>query len=160
MRWILISFLVIVLASCKFRFNKNEERIRALNSMQQTDVDFSNACKEKGVRKAFLEYLEDDGVLLRPNNYPILGADAIEFLTSVNDSAYTMTWRPSGADVSVSGDMGYTYGLYSLKMADTTMRGTYVTIWHKNKDGKWKVVLDSGNDGVGEGKEPKNEEEQ
>ena len=99
MRWIVISLLVIVSASCKFRFKKNEERIRALNSMQQTDVDFSNTCKEKGVRKAFLEYLEDDGVLLRPGNYPIVGADAIEFLTSVNDSAYTMTWRPSGADV-------------------------------------------------------------
>jgi ketosteroid isomerase-like protein len=159
MRFVLLA-MVIFLASCNLKFKKNEERIRALNSMQQADVDFSNASKEKGMRKAFLEYLEDDGVLLRPNHYPIVGADAIEFISSVNDSSFSLTWRPSRADVAQSGDLGYTYGMYTLKSADTTIRGTYVSIWHKNKEGKWKFVLDSGNEGVGVGEEPENVEEQ
>lgn len=155
-----VLLTMLFFTSCQLRFKKNEDRIRALNSMQQTDVDFSNTSREKGMRKAFLEYLEDDGVLLRPNHYPILGADAVEFISSVNDSSFTLTWRPSGADVSISGDLGYTYGLYTLKSADTSFRGTYVTIWHKNKDGKWKFVLDTGNEGVGEGEPPRSDEEQ
>jgi len=159
MRFLILATIVLA-ASCNLKFKKNEERIRALNSMQQADVDFSNVSKEKGMRKAFLEYLEDDGVLLRPNHYPILGADAIEFISSVNDSSFSLTWRPSGADVAQSGDMGYTYGVYTLKSADTTLHGTYVTVWHKNKEGKWKFVLDTGNEGVGEGEESKTEEEQ
>ena len=63
-----------------------------------------------------------------------------------------MTWIPKGADMSVAHDLGYTYGVYTVKTKDTTMQGTYLSIWRKQKDGKWKFVLDTGNQEVGEGK--------
>jgi ketosteroid isomerase-like protein len=48
------------------------------------------------------------------------------------------------------GDLGYTFGLYTFrsKKADgkmTTTYGKYTTIWKKQKDGTWKVLLDMGN---------------
>ena len=66
-----------------------------------------------------------------------------------------MQWKPKGGTIAQSGELGYTYGLYVLKPAgkDTTLYGTYVSIWKKQTDGSWKFVLDSGNEGIGEQEE-------
>lgn len=118
--------------------------------MQQTDLDFSRLSAEKGFRKAFLEYMEEDGILLRDNNLPIVGADAVQYISSINDSLIQLSWEPQGGDVAASGDLGYTYGLFSLKAnSDSVQQGTYVTIWRKQADGKWKFVLDAGTQGLG-----------
>ncbi|MFT3702521.1 MAG: nuclear transport factor 2 family protein [Agriterribacter sp.] len=144
------ALVMLLLTACKdYRFKKEEERIKALNEIQQTDVDFSNRSKEAGMKKAFLEYMRNDGVLLRPGRMPIIGASAVEFISNVNDTSFSLTWQPQGADVSQSADMGYTYGIYSMKMGDSLFKGTYVTIWQK-EDGKWKFSLDTGNEGTGE----------
>ena len=80
---------------------------------------------------------------------PIIGANAIDFLSQVNDSSYTLTWSPAGAGIATSEDLGYSYGIYKLELKDTVLRGTYVSIWKKQKDGTWKFILDSGNEGIG-----------
>jgi ketosteroid isomerase-like protein len=52
-----------------------------------------------------------------------------------------------GADISASGDLGYTYGTYEFRAKDGKLiveHGKYTSIW-KQRDGKWKVVLDMGN---------------
>jgi len=138
-----------VFASCKdYSFKKDKERIAALNEIQQADIDFSNRSKEKGMKKAFLEYMQSEGVLLRPGNMPIIGAKAVDFISNMNDSSVMLTWEPLGANVAKSADMGYTYGVYNLQVGDSTYKGTYVTIWQK-ENGEWKFSLDTGNEGVG-----------
>lgn len=143
---------LIILSSCDItpHFKKEEERIKALNNIQQTDVDFSNRSKEVGMRKAFLEYMDDEAVMLRPNRMPIIGAAAVDLISSINDSTIVLTWHPEGAQVSKSCDLGYTYGVYSMQIGDSTYKGTYVTIWQKEEDGSWKFLLDSGNEGIDE----------
>lgn len=121
------------------------------NEILKTDKDFSEASKKNGMKKAFIEYMDDDGILLRPNHKPIIGANAIEYLTEINDSTYTLIWEPSSAQVAASGDLGYSYGIYNLQLHDTTLQGTYVSIW-KQKNGKWKFVLDTGNEGIDKSK--------
>ena len=59
-----------------------------------------------------------------------------------------LTWKPDGGEIATSGDLGFTYGIYKLEMKDTVLKGTYVSIWKKQTDGKWKFVLDSGNEGI------------
>lgn len=118
------------------------------NEILKTDKEFSKLSGEQGMKKAFIEYMDDEGILLRPDHRPIIGANAIEYLTEQNDSSYTLTCEPSSAQVAASGDLGYTYGIYNLQLQDTTLQGTYVSIWKKQKDGKWKFVLDTGNEGV------------
>jgi len=114
----------------------------------KTDEAFSNMSRQHGMKKAFIEYMDNEGILLRPNRPPIIGADAIEFLSQAVDTSYTLTWKPSGGEVSASGDLGFTYGIYTLSLADTTLYGTYVSIWKKQEDGKWKFILDTGNEGI------------
>lgn len=119
------------------------------------DRAFSKMSREKGMKTAFLEYIDSNGVLLRPNQLPIVGADAIDYLIQINDSSFTMQWQPKGAAIAQSGELGYTYGLYAVKPSgkDTALYGTYISIWKKQADGSWKFVLDSGNEGVGDDEE-------
>ena len=143
---VLIMFS-LVLMSCNPK--KNSAKSMSPDEIIKADEAFSEMSRKSGMKKAFIEYIDNEGILLRPNHPPIAGADAIEFLSQVNDSSYTLTWVPRGGEMATSANLGYTYGIYTLEMKDTVLRGTYVSIWKKQKDGKWKFVLDSGNEGVG-----------
>jgi ketosteroid isomerase-like protein len=62
----------------------------------------------------------------------------------------SLTWTPVHGDMAASGDLGYTYGTYVFKHKDQTGKivadyGKYTSIWKKQKDGSWKVVVDMGN---------------
>jgi ketosteroid isomerase-like protein len=105
--------------------------------------------RQIGMKKAFLQYIDNEGVLLRPGHLPLVGAEAIDFLSQLSDTAYTLTWQPMKAEISKSGDLGFTYGVYTLNIKDSVYKGTYVSIWKKQNDGSWKFVLDSGNEGIG-----------
>ena len=131
---------------------------KAKKELLAKDAEFSSYSEKNGMKEAFLNYIADKGVLLRPNHKPIEGKDSIS--TLLNRKKYkdiSMTWTPTFADVSASGDMGYTYGTYASKSADGVQnKGTYVTIWKKDQTGNWKLVLDSGNDGLTPTKKTKN----
>ncbi len=118
--------------------------------MIDADKAFSKMSREKGMKKAFIEYMDGEGVLLRPNQYPLIGASAIDFLSQISDTSFTLEWEPQKGYIAKSGELGYTYGVYALKpsTADTVLYGTYVSIWKKQPDGSWKFVLDTGNEGI------------
>lgn len=151
---ILFSFAgLILLVSCN-DLDKNEPGNNAFAKLEMMDTDrtFSKLSEEKGMKTAFIDFIDSNGVLLRPNRLPIAGADAIDYLIQQNDSDYTLTWEPRNGAVAKSGELGYTYGIYALRPStkDTVIYGTYVSIWKKEKNGNWKFVLDSGNEGLGE----------
>ena len=144
----------LVFISCRWEFNKKEKPENAAATEQQlqelvdADKAFSAASEKNGMKKAFLEYIADDAVLLRPGFLPIVEGDVIKFLNAQEDTSFTMSWEPQGGDIAASGDMGFTYGVYKVATADTTLKGTYLNVWRKQEDGKWKFVIDTGNPGV------------
>jgi len=152
----LLSLLISLLIFSCSQKNKDKTPVpgpaMAKIELMQADKAFSELSVEKGMKAAFIEFIDSNGVLLRPGHMPIVGANAIDFLLESNDSSYTLEWKPDNAFVSSSADLGYTYGLYALtpNTRDTVIYGTYVSIWRRHADGKWKFVLDSGNEGVGE----------
>ena len=151
MRGILFLFITsLVLDACE---NSSKTDIaKEKDDMKKADIAFSDLSAQKGMKAAFLQYLDSAVVLLRPDHYPIVGKDAQEYLQKVNDSTFTLTWKPDAAEVASSGDLGFTYGIYTLKQKDTVMQGTYVSVWKKQADGSWKYILDTGNPGVGKPK--------
>jgi ketosteroid isomerase-like protein len=154
---ILIFTTIIFLSSCDLKNNAPVSTgENARENLIKADKAFSDMSAEKGMKNAFLEYIDSNAVLLRPNAFPIAGADAVDYLIATNDTGYTMTWQPKNAAVAVSGEMGYTYGTYILKpqQKDTALYGTYVSIWKKDMSGKWKLMLDSGNEGIGMDENP------
>lgn len=152
----LLLTVSVLFSACVFQSEKSDEQLTnkdidteaALEEMVQTDQAFSEASSKMGMKKAFLEFIADDAVLLRPGYLPIIEGDVIKFLNNQEDTSFTMTWEPKGADMSAAHDLGFTYGVYKVATKDTTLRGTYLSIWRKQKDGKWKFVLDTGNPGI------------
>ena len=145
-RIVIIFLMGISVTACSA--NQAEKENEGRNEIIKTDKEFSKLSSSQGMKKAFIEFIDDEGILLRPDHMPIIGANAIEYLTELNDSSFTLTWVPYAAQVAASGDLGYSYGIYKLQLQDTTLQGTYVNIWKKQKDGTWKFILDSGNQGI------------
>ncbi len=60
-----------------------------------------------------------------------------------------LTWVVTAAEASAAGDLGYTYGRWDYTQTGKSgavvhQTGSYVTIWKRQADGTWKVVLDGG----------------
>lgn len=104
---------------------------------------------ERGMKKAFIHYMAKDGVILRAGENPITEADAIEYLSQVDDEGYTITWKPERAMLSSSGDMGFTYGIFEIEINGDTIKGTYANVW-KKQNGEWRFALNTVNQGTGE----------
>ena len=143
--------IVMVTVGCKAKktnpINLVDEKIAVI----KTDKAFSDMSEAKGMKAAFMDYIDSNGILLRPGNLPIIGADAIDYLLQLDDNSYTLNWQPQNAFVAAAADMAYTYGVYALhpKEIDTVLYGTYVSIWKKQSDGAWKFVLEAGNEEIG-----------
>jgi ketosteroid isomerase-like protein len=145
MLFVFIINLIMIL-SC----TKNSKR-EAQGILLKTDREFSTMSAGVGMYRAFLFYAADSGVLLRDNSYPLVGRQALGSLFEKGtDSSFVLTWEPLFEKLSESGDLGYTYGVFTstIKVSGSTARGTYVTIWQKQKDGSWKFVLDTGTQGL------------
>ncbi len=154
--------LLVVFAACLSACNTNNERTRLspeeraarMDSLRsdllKTDLAFSELSEQKGRNTAFTAYAADNATFLRPYSMPVTGKDTIISLFKAHpDTAYVLTWVPIRSDVSRSGDLGFTYGTYSLEIKNIGKEeGTYCTVWKKDKDHKWKFVLDTGNEGL------------
>ena len=150
---LLFFFNIFFLLSCNAKKTPAPENVyQEKIAVMETDKAFSAMSEAKGMRQAFIEFMDSNAVLLRPDHLPIIGAKAIDFLLQQNDSSYTLKWQPHHASVARSADMAYTYGIWAMQphSQDTVLYGTYISIWKKQQDGKWKYILDAGNDGLGE----------
>ncbi len=143
---LLFFFFPIILLTCQR--SSPEPDVETLFAV---DRSFSDMSAREGMVAAFIYYCHDEAVMLRANSMPIVGKGTIsERLSSTNDSLFTLTWEPLAGDISSSGDMGFTYGVYTmiLKTDTTKSKGTYVSIWKKNSEGEWKFVMDTGQEGL------------
>lgn len=143
-------FFISMMSSLSCNEKKQTSPPPSPKEMINADLAFSDMCRQLGMKKAFLQYIDDEGTLLRPDHLPIVGAEAINYISFLSDTSYTLSWRPVHAEIASSGDLGYTYGTFKLQLPDTTLTGTYVNIWKKEKDGEWKFVLNSDNPGTEE----------
>lgn len=112
------------------------------------EAKFAKDVAEKG-GAGFAAWFADDGVTLGNGVAPVVGKVAIEKSTTWSPKDYQLTWTPTDGVMGPSGDMGYTWGHFEGHSKDAngnpvTTSGRYMTIWRKQPDGSWKVVLDAG----------------
>jgi ketosteroid isomerase-like protein len=98
---------------------------------------------------AFADWFAGDGVALGNGAAPLIGKVAIVKGANWSAKDYQLTWTPTDAIMGPSGDMGYTWGHFEGHSKDAngnaiTTTGRYITMWRREPDGKWKVVLDAG----------------
>lgn len=131
--------------------DKSMDREKEKETLMATDRAFSDLSAAKSRAAAFEVYMDDSATILRDNAHPFIGRDAIRTLMARSPRG-TLKWEPFFAEVSESGDLGYTIGHWEYTDSDTTdsggkSLGYYVTIWKKQPDGNWKFVCDTGTDG-------------
>lgn len=105
---------------------------------------------------AFADWFAEDGVALGNGAQPLVGRVAIAKSANWSPASYQLTWTPTDAMMGPSGDMGYTWGHFEGHSKDAngnpvTTTGRYMTIWRKQPNGEWKVVLDAGANEPAEG---------
>jgi ketosteroid isomerase-like protein len=135
----------VLLAGCS---RSDSERYR--DEIIAADKAFSASSEKEGAKAAFLRVIARDAKLLAIDTRT--GAEAVTQAFLQLPPTAKLTWEPAFAEVSDSGELGYTWGRYQLVIpmtkpgqAPLIRRGTYVTVWKRLPGGQWKVVLDGGN---------------
>lgn len=116
----------------------------------ELEARFARATADGG-GKAFAAWFAEDAVTLSNGQAPVHGHAAIAKQATWLAKDYQLLWTPTEAVMSPSGDMGYTWGHYEGHSKDPdgnakVTTGRYLTIWRKEPDGNWKVLLDSSNE--------------
>ena len=110
-------------------------------TVEAAEYAFAQSAKAVGVRAAFLKWLAPDSIVCSPA--PVSGvASTLAYKPNSN----TLEWYPTQSRVAGSGDMGYTTGPWTYRTADgkTEAHGTFLSVWRKQPDKTWRVVLDCG----------------
>lgn len=128
----------------------NQNLAEAKNTLMDADRAFARDVQARRL-EGWLAAFADSGLLLRPNA-PVTPGKAFvgeRMASAFGDTSFTLNWEPLMADVSATRDLGYTVGLYQSHRLDADGKpvvgtGKYATIWRRQADGAWKVVLDVG----------------
>lgn len=137
----LFVFSILIACSSSDNASMSDEK----NIIMNQDRLFCKEALKNGFFEAFIKFAAHDIVKLNEGQHPVIGKS--ELINSFNGRSGTkdLSWEPVYGEVSLSGDIGYTWGNWVFKAKDTTMYGNYFTVWKKMKDGSWKVALDGGN---------------
>jgi ketosteroid isomerase-like protein len=146
--------LVALIALLSFSSAAQETTASGSDLLRKLEADFVQAVAKNG-HDAFVSYFADDGVELEDGGGIKTKAEMRKEAAWPPD--FSLTWAPVKDEMAASGDLGYTYGNYVLKSKNkdgklVTHHGKYASVWKKQKDGSWKVVMDMGNSSP----EPKN----
>lgn len=115
------------------------------------DREFSRTVQEKGA-EGWAGFFAEDGTMFRNGAPPVMGREAIlQAMTPFfAEPGNSLQWEPESAQMAASGDLGFTVGRYRVHSSNpagesSEASGHYVTIWEKQPDQEWKVVVDIGN---------------
>jgi len=115
----------------------------ALTSLVAAERSFAAMSVAEGMRDAFLANLAADGIVFRPG--PVNGQAVWKSRKAI---PVLLTWEPETADIASSGDLGFTTGPWEARdygsRKNPPAYGYYMSVWRKQADGTWKVLLDLG----------------
>ena len=139
----ILPFLIMCSACVTPGLAQTKTASPELGSLVDAERAFSRASAAKGIRDAFLEYLADDAIIFRP--HPL---EARKWYLERPATSGVLTWEPIFAEVSRGGDLGYTTGPWEFRQGDANQQpnayGHYVSVWRKQPNGLWRVVIDLG----------------
>jgi len=140
---VLLPLLLLAATS----FAKKEKSAKGADLLRELEANFAADVAKHG-HDAFLTYFAEDGVELVDGG-GINTKDAMRKQPPWPEGT-TLSWTPVHAEMAACGELGYTYGnyVYTAKNKEGKLvanYGKYTSIWKKQKDGQWKVVVDMGN---------------
>jgi hypothetical protein len=116
--------------------------IATVSKVTSAEESFNKLVARKGIKDAFLEVADPEGLVFKPNAIKIT-----DFYTNIEKQPGTLKWEPKFARISAVGDLAFTAGPYIYqngKSDDDKVYGDYVSIWRADAEGKLKLLIDLG----------------
>lgn len=118
----------------------------ALDELRAADRAYCADVAARGI-EAWAGAYAEDGVRVDLFGEVAQGRDAIRAADSslFADPAARLEWEPLHAAVMEEGRSGITRGEWRYSVGDALIaEGAYLTLWRRDRDGRWEVALDTG----------------
>ena len=127
---------------------KDEEALyqSGIAEIMVADRAFAHAARVDGLPAAMATWAAEDGRAFPAGAPMAAGKDNIAAQFAGWIEGDVLQWSPAGADVAARGDMGFSWGRWTLtRAAGETSSGNYVSVWRRDADGAWRYAANIAN---------------
>lgn len=118
---------------------------KTIDGLINAEKSFAAYAVAHGTKEAFMSYLDSTAVVFE-NKKSVNGHEAWK---KRQPQPGILNWHPQFAEISSSGDFGYTTGPYTFQPKtindSITGRGQFNSVWRMDAYGTWKNIVDIGN---------------
>lgn len=162
LRCISVTALLVCAVMAAFAQKSKVDLAAELEAMADTERAFARTCSEKGIPAAFYEFFAPDGIAFSPHPQKLREANGGVPPAPAKPTTLLLEWEPMFGDIAQSADLGWLTG--PVLFSDLTEQkrppksGFYSSVWKKQPDGNWRVMVDIGVDvPLREGPLPRNQ---
>ena len=145
-RWSLVAILLVAAWTAAAYAQRGGELPQALTQMVEAERAFAARALVAGWKAAFLEYFAENAIGFDSGNVG-LARDQIG-ANSDPPKDHRLIWEPRYGDVAASGELGYLTGpvrsILPSRDNGRPRHSTYASIWKRERNGSFKVVMDVG----------------
>jgi hypothetical protein len=111
------------------------------DEVAQAERAFAQMATDSGTKKAFLHFLADSSfIFYKGDRYA-----ALPYWKSLPERPTRLLWKPVFTGIASSGEIGFSTGPFEQRSnpaGPIGESGNYNSIWAKDKQGQWKVLID------------------
>jgi hypothetical protein len=138
--------LLLAAAAAPLGGQASDDLPPGLQLMVETERAFAQRATEIGWKQAFLEYFSDSAIGYADGE---VGFAKDQILQSPDPpKEQQLLWEPRYGDVARSGELGYLTGpsrnILPSRNNGRPRHGAYASVWKRERDGSFRVVLDVG----------------
>ncbi len=150
-RFLVLLLATVIGSSVSATASADDNMSAKAKMLIKLDDDWSAAAVARDVDRLASFYAED-AIAYPPSEPVAVGRAAAKnvWATYFADPTFSISWKTLHAEVSKSGELGYTSGTYeaSYKGPDgkpVAEKGKYLCTWKLQGDGTWKAIHDMWN---------------
>jgi ketosteroid isomerase-like protein len=139
----LILFLLLMATSV---MAQEPDTSSALFSLREAERNFAKESVMIGRNAAFAKNVAEESALFTDKWI----TNGKQFSKERKAAPVVLKWEPEFMDISASGDFGISTGPWEVQEyrpnTAALATGYFLTVWKKQSDGEWKVILDGGSE--------------
>jgi ketosteroid isomerase-like protein len=128
--------------------SRDEEELyqSGVQEILAADRNLAKSARNEGVSSAVTTNSAGDTKIFLSRQPPIVGRSAIAQQYAQWDAKTLLQWEPKGADIAARGDMGYSWGVWTIsREGKPEATGNYVNVWRRDGEGDWRLAANIGN---------------